>query len=270
MAEETNQNLTGKRKGGTRFPRETLETAAGFAAKLASKTHVSAQPADIIYPGVFNSKVGASTAEIRASALKQFGLMSGTTAAYSATPLAKQLAVAEGAERTRLLRIACLKPAVFAALFKTYHGDRASFANLRQRAGAENVHSEEVGKCVDLFADSAVFASLATRDGDGLRLISELDLEAGDAVKPAAPPTGEAPDEQVEDELGGSDLGAVTDVVTPSGQSSQTSTAQPNPSAQIAHGSARSVVQVRFTLDSSFETEKLAKQLELLKQYGVI
>ena len=76
----------GGRRGGTLFPKINLQKALEYSKKLVAKTHVSAQPADEILPGVFGTS--GPDGQVRASALKQFGLMQGDAKAYEATQLA--------------------------------------------------------------------------------------------------------------------------------------------------------------------------------------
>lgn len=66
----------GGRKGGTRFPQLGLVKALEYCGKLVSKTHTGPQPESIILPGVFNTS--GTVGQVRASALKQYGLLEGT------------------------------------------------------------------------------------------------------------------------------------------------------------------------------------------------
>jgi hypothetical protein len=107
----------GGRKGGTSFPRITLEDAVEYARKLVSKTHVSAQPRDVIYSGVVGTKAGLG--DVRISALRQYGFLGGDNKTnYYADELAKKINSAPPEELTRLYREAALKPTVFKKLLK--------------------------------------------------------------------------------------------------------------------------------------------------------
>ncbi len=90
----------GGRKGGTLYPKIALQDALDYGEKLVSKTHTGAQSATIILPGVFGS--ASNTGKVRASALKQFGLLAGEADAYEATELAKKIVAATQEERTGL------------------------------------------------------------------------------------------------------------------------------------------------------------------------
>jgi hypothetical protein len=131
---EGKDGATGGSKGGLRFPQISLKDAHGYAKKLVSKTHTGSQPASIILTGVFGS--GTNPGKIRASAMKQFGLMDGLAEAYSASSLAKKLVAAPLDEQPTVLRTAVLKPEVFKSLYETFKGDRVSVAKIRQQASS--------------------------------------------------------------------------------------------------------------------------------------
>jgi hypothetical protein len=250
----------GKRKGGARYPRITLLEAVGYGAKLVSKTHISPQPEGIIFPGVFGTKPGGTTGQIRASALKQFGLMEGLSSAYTATKLARDLAAAPQEEREALLRTACLMPPIFRTLFETYHGDEVTLAKVRQQASSSNVHPDEVDNCVAIFVDSATEARLAVRDGDLVRFVAAADAPLATNKNVGADDFGEAEaNDTSKDRVEGS---APTDAERPLGQRDEQT---PPPAVQ-----GRAIIHVNFTLDSSFDTDKLARQLELLRKFGAI
>ena len=96
----------GGRKGGTRFPQINLADAERYCNKLVSKTHNGPQPDNVILPGVFDS--AKVRGKIRASGMKQYGLMQGEAAAYEATSLAKKLAAAPPDEKQQYFEAAFL------------------------------------------------------------------------------------------------------------------------------------------------------------------
>ncbi len=149
----------GGRKGGTLYPKLNLKQALEYSEKLVSKTHTGAQPATTILPGVFAN--AGPVGKVRASALKQFGLLSGDPKAYEATELAKQIMAATPEERPASLRLAFLNAKLFKEIFETYHGDTVTKAKIKQRALNLDVHPESADECVELFVDSAVTAGLA-------------------------------------------------------------------------------------------------------------
>ena len=173
----------GGRKGGTTFPRLNLKQALEYADKLVGKTHTAPQPAKTILPGVFGN--AGPEGGVRASALKQYGLLEGPKSAYQATKLAKDIVAAPQGDLRPLLQHAFLNPKLFMQIFETYHGDLVTKAKIRQRALALKVHPDSADECVNIFIDSAVTAGLGTLDGDSITLVK------ADAVTAAA---GETPD----------------------------------------------------------------------------
>lgn len=238
-------------KGGTRYPRYGLKEAVEWAKKLVSKTHTSPQPADIVYASVVDSK--GPRGEIKVSALKQFGLLDGPKNAYVATDLAKAIAVAPAEELQALYRQAALGPSLFKALFETYHGDEVSLSKLRQRAAELQVHPDNLASAVSIYAASLALAGLATIDGDKL---AHQPAAAGAPVAAVGPADGdENSEEQASadalEERGGADDGGI-EVEPPLG------------------GTPRAVFHVNVNLDASLDTEKLERQLALLKRFGAI
>ncbi len=92
----------GGRKGGALFPKMNLQKALEYGKKLVAKTHIGAQPEDEILPGVFGNS--GPEGKVRASALKQFGLMEGDAKGYKATTLAKEIDAALPDGRAVLLQ----------------------------------------------------------------------------------------------------------------------------------------------------------------------
>jgi hypothetical protein len=155
-----------------------------------------------------------------------------------------------------LYQQAALRPAVFKAIFDTYHGDSVTRAKLKQRAADLKVHPDETESCVDTYVSSLELAGLVTVDGDQVRhsvansisndvASAGLDEENGDDSN-----EGETRDEgnQGTYKLPSADK---------NGEMEET-------------GRPRAVFNVNVTLDSSLDTEKLQKQLELLKRFGAI
>jgi len=267
---KTRQMPKGGRKGGSIFPRVTLNDAVTYARKLVSKTHTSAQPKDVILSGVVGAKGG--TGEVRMSALKQYGFLKGDTKSnFSADDLAKKIAAAPPDELNSLYRQAVLKPAVFKKLFDTFHGDTVSKAKLKQRAADLKVHPDETGTCVDLYISGMTAANLVTIEGDQVKHLASRDVEPTSTVDVEGETGSDTMDDLPEEDAaqdglqGGSDgssaeghaagNGAIADPLTPAGNT------QLGP---------RAVFNVNVTLDSSLDIEKLQKQLELLKRFGAI
>lgn len=252
MAESTARKMPkGGRKGGTTFPRLSLKESFDYAKKLVAKTHTGPQPASIVYPGVFgvSAKEGGE-GDIRKSALLQFGWLKGNREGMIASDFAKKAVAMPENELPAVLRVACLQPKLYKSLFDTYQGSETTKAKIKQQAAALKVHPEVLDDCLRLFVESLEFAKLATVDGEAVKLL---------AVQEATPPTEHADDRDAAPSVGG-------DVQRPDsnpvGASEGGSPVQPP--------SARSVIHVNVNLDSSLDTEKLERQLELLRRYGAI
>jgi hypothetical protein len=256
-ATATKKKLMGGRKGGTTFPRVNLERALQYADKLVSKTHTGALPESTILAGVFGS--AGPDGQVRASALKQYGLMEGKRTAYKATELAKAIDAALDGEKLALLQKSLLSSKLFHKIFETYQNDTVSRAKIRQRAQALKVHPDSADECAGIFMDSAVTAGIATVTGDSITL-----LKAGAIT---APPAAVDDDKAGEFEL--------ADDPEPAQAGNQGGVA-PAPKIDDAQNQAqpsiptKSLVNVNLTVDSSSDPEKLEKQLKLLKQFGLV
>lgn len=260
MSKEPKKQMPkGGRKGGRQFPHLPLKDAVEYAKKLVSKTHTGPQPENIILAGVFGS--GTSKGKIRAAALKQYDLMVGTADAYRASDLAKNIAAAPENEWLPLLQTAALKPPVFKSLYDTFKGDTVTAAKVRQQASHLEVHPDNLEKCVKIFIASAHFAGLGQRNGDDIILDAEVTQKA---------PSEEAPIEMAEpNECLASQNGSKSE-----NTGNHTNDAANSPAPQLPPAtsptSGRAVIHVNIDLDSSLDTEKLAKQLALLRSYGAL
>jgi len=248
----------GGRRGGTTFPRVDLEQAVGYARKLVSKTHTAAQPADIVLAGVFGAK--SEIGEVRAAALRQFGLLDGNPRGYFATELAKKIMAATKDDLPNLLHESLLKPGLFKKLFDTFCNDNVSRSRVRQQALSLKVHPESVDECTDLFVTSAVFAGLAQENGDSVSF-----HPAGARL----PVTG--PDARPEQyaELPDADTGKEsTETVTP-GELGGTEASQGVARAdKVVKGRGRADISIQ--IDPSMDPEKLDKLLNVLRKYDQI
>lgn len=242
-----------KKKGGAVFPRIALKDAVEYAEKLVTKTHTGPKTPDILFPGVFNAK--GPRGAIRASALKQYGMMEGTrSGGYRATSAAKDLVHSSGAERREKLGIAVLRPKVFAGLFDTFRGDEVSLGKVRQQAANLNVHPDNLEACAELFLSSLEYAGLAAVEGDRW-LIGDREV---------------SPDEVDRDEDRGASEGPRDDDDREGASESVANDESESPGGGDVPERGRAVIQVNVTLDSSLDTEKLQKQLELLRRYGAL
>jgi hypothetical protein len=242
----------GGRKGGTLFPKIDLPQALEYSKKLVGKTHTGAQAAKTVLPGVFGSSTGPG--RVRASALKQYGLMKGESDAYEASELAKQIGAAPQEDQGPLLRRAFLQPKVFKDIYDTFHGDSVGKPKIRQQALALKVHPESADECVEIFVQSAIAAGLGRLEGE---LVS---LAAG--VAAATPP--EAGNETATEGESVSAHGAETEPpATPAAPDEAAYSPRPTTGAKPGFS-------VTLNVDSSSDPDKLQKQLELLRRYGLI
>lgn len=269
-AKNVRQMPKGGRKGGSVFPRVALADALGYAKKLVSKTHTGPQTRDVVLMGVIGSK--HDKGEIGMSALKQYGLMTGDTKSnFSADDLAKKISAAPAEELVPLYRRAALRPAVFKALFETYHGDTVSKAKLKQRAADLKVHPDETGNCVDLYVASMATAQLVTIAGEQI-----THLASAEATAPAVPLAEEVDDNASEADTLVSDDSALLvtaegPLVVPPDGAAMGAKSNAGAVRDIDGGTApRAVFNVNVTLDASLDVEKLEKQLALLRRYGAL
>ncbi len=233
----------GKVKGGARFPRHSLEQALPWIKKLVSKTHGGPMPADMIMAGVVEAK--GPRGEIKISALRQFDLIEGDTKGYSHTSLAKKIAHAPEDELPALLKQAALTPTLFKNAFDTFQGDQVSISKIRQRFAELNVHPDNAGECVEKYVETLEFAKLGVRVGDDFRHASPSEeSREQDGL--------EIPEEDRKYRDDQQDSGFNQDYFT---------------EPKTNH---RAAIQISVNLDSSLDTEKLERQLMLLKKYGAI
>jgi hypothetical protein len=263
----------GGRKGGTSFPRVSLADSLGYAKKLLAKTHTGPQPQDVIFAGVVGAKSG--TGQVRISALKQYGLLKGDAKAnYTAEELAKQIGGAPQDELQPLLRKAALRPAVFKKVFDAFHGDVVTKAKLRQRVIDLHVHPEEADTCVSLYISGMTTAGLVAVDGDKVAHVASKDVDKAIPTATCDQSADSEPDkhehkepEAVESDSAEIDLPAQR---TAPENGSEGDANKGSRSQQAPSSAPRAVFHVNVTLDSSLDTEKLQKQLELLKRFGAL
>jgi hypothetical protein len=254
----------GGRKGGSSFPRINLQSAVGYAKRLVSKTHNAPQSKDIIYSGVLDGK--GSNGNIKISALKQYGFITGDAkAGFSASEDARKLVAAPADELLPHYCAAVLRPKIFKALFDTYHGDAVTRAKLKQRAAALHVHPDETETCVDIYLQSAQLAGLVTSEDDMFHHVADSQV-SGQAITKTEQ---EEPDGSGKPDEPGT---ATADRAAP--MAAIPSQQNPDPPASTTGKGdpdrPRAIFNINVNLDSSLDTEKLQKQLELLKKFGAI
>lgn len=252
MAEKEKQKPPkGGRKGGTLFPKIGLKKAVEYNKKLVSKTHTAPQAEAVILPGVFNNN--GPDGKVRASALRQFGLLNEDKAKMEALELGKNIASSPAEELKPLLQDACLKPKIFKQLFETFKGDSVSSAKLKQQAIKLNVHPDSADDCITIFLNSLQYCGLAQADGDNFLLSNSVNVK----TKIEEDDIQDIPED---DEEGNQEQEAETEEEVKNDNGGKIKT--------IKKGS--SPIQVNLTLDSTMDSDKLEKFLKLLKNYGAI
>lgn len=251
--------LKGGRKGGALFPKINLEQALGYAKKLVAKTHTGPQPERTILPGVFGNS--GPIGKVRASALKQYGLLEGTVAAYKATQLAKDIDAALEEDLPPRSQGAFLRAKIFKQLFETFHGDTVSKAKIEQRAKGLKVHPTSADECARLFIDSAVTAKLGTLNGDSIALVKAGEITPGEA----SPEVEDVTEVETHEEEPAATVAAATNPPDPAKRSGSGTPPEPE-----KPGAEKPAVTLSLTVDPTSDPEKLEKQLKLLRQYGVI
>jgi len=257
---ETKKILKGVRKGGTRFPQINLHKALEYAKRLVSKTHNGPQPEQTILVGVFNNK--GSAGQIRASALKQYGLMEGDTGeGYVSSQLAREIVAAVPEERDVLAQKAFLTSKLFKQIYDTLQPDTVSRARVRQVVISAKVHPDSADKCVACFIDGAIHAGLGSLDGENIILTN--------ADTFVAPPSLAENDEEVEDteeQVEETEQKYEGDKPQATSSVPKNGGAEHRQAAELPQGDVR----VNLTVDSSSDPDKLEKQLKLLRQYGLL
>ena len=236
----------GGRKGGTLFPKINLKQSLEYAKKLVSKTHTGAQPEKTILPGVFGN--AGPGGKVRASALKQYGLLEGAVDAYKATKLSKDIDAAPDEDRPPLLQRALLNSKLFSQIFETFHGDTVSKAKIEQRAKGLNVHPESAAEC------------LGTLSGDSIVL-----LKAGSTSPAVGPIDADDVQDEIQEEK---NKGPEDEHVGETGSVGKN--VNETGSQKLVKQGAKPGVTLTLTVDPSSDPDKLEKQLKLLRHYGMI
>lgn len=210
-------------------------------------------------PGVFGSL--STPGKVKASALIQFGLLEGDTDAYQATQLAKDVIAAPKDERQELLVRAFENVRVFKLLYETFRNDTISKSKIRQQVLAAKVHLDNADDCVELFTKSLLDAGLGTENGDSVTVLSgpvpKTKIVVGDEALEESSQNFEEAEDAEDSEANSIDSSVATD-----------GTEQMHRQQEARSGKA--AVTVNFNVDSSLDTDKLQKQLALLKRFGVI
>lgn len=251
----------GGRLGGSVFPRVNLKKAIEYATKLVSKTQTGRQSYETVLVGVLGNK--GSAGRVRLSALRQYGFVDGDQkSGFEASQPAKDLIAATPEELREHRRAAALKPKIFREIFTTFHGDPVTRAKIRQRALQLDVHPEIVDSCVETYIESLALAELVALEGDDVKHVAAAEVHT--TKPPSADHQNDVSGEP--SELQGEEEGTSS----PLGKDESPPDQPVDPLARSATLGPRAVFQINVSLDASLDTEKLEKQLALLKRYGAL
>lgn len=249
-------NLEGKRgkKGGTQFPRYSLEHLLPHLKNLASKTHTNAININQLNAGVFGLGAKSPTGKIKSSALKQFGLIAGDYSKLKGTELTSQITNSDGEERIKHLQKAFKNVSVFVNAMHTFQNSKTDRVKIGQYAVSTlKIHPDMKDDFVTILIESANAAGLCTIEGNS---VSFYTLSTPDTDKDENEPAD------------------IDDDNTDSENSSDTQQSE-NPTQTDLSSSNRksgkvSNINVNIDVDPSMDPEKLEKLLKLLKNYGAI
>ncbi len=248
------------RKGGAQFPHIDLEKALAYAKKLVSKTHNGPLPASSIFAGVFGASHGRG--QVRAAAMKQYGLLEGLPSAYKASSLAIAIDAAPLEEQSGLAQQALLKPKVFRQIYETFQNDTTSKARIEQRVKGLKVHPESASECTNLFIASALAAQVASMDGDSVTIKSAANSTPSEASD------DEDQNGHVED---GAQAGADEEEAIGENSEGKATERTEGPSTpKRQQKGSQATVNLNLSVDSTTDPDKLEKQLSLLKKFGML
>ena len=241
------------RKGGTKFPRYSVEHLEPLLKDLVSKTHTNSITIAQLNAGVFKVGSNSDKGKIKSSALKQFKLLSGDYKAFNATELASQIVLSEGTQKTAALQTAFFNVSVFKNTYETYKGgsttDKQKIGNYASQT--LKIHPDLRDEFVKIFSESAKEAKLCTDNG------TTLDFNLPVSANTDLPSIEEEESTTHAEEHDASNGASVNDE-------------SPQPTHISRKSGPISNVSINIDIDPSMDPEKLEKQLKLLKAYGVI
>jgi hypothetical protein len=134
-----------------------------------------------------------------------------------------------------------------------------SLIKLKQRAVELNVHPDNADQCISLYVESLSLAGLLSEHGDKI-----VHVRAGENL----PISADSPDDVIRDDEHdlGSDVPTEMDNATDKGQDFRELNLDDDEDTRPP----RAIFNVNVSLDSSLDTDKLEKQLALLKRFGAI
>ncbi|HWJ25832.1 MAG TPA: hypothetical protein VNS32_04765 [Flavisolibacter sp.] len=255
----------GGKKGGARFPNYSLKQVLPNLKELVSKTHGGKTIAiQQLNAGVFKLKPNSSDGKIKFSSLKQYGLADGDYSSIVSKDLASKIEFATGEEKNSLICEAFFNVPLFKNTFDTFHGDTTPKPKIKAYCVSTlNVHPDSSDKFLESLVESAEVAKLCTITGEDITFINAKDVEAKTS-KSEVNIGDEDPDEDFDEaEDSGTDIDEEDDEEIPQGE--------PKPNGSFKKNRAvRDLSNINIQIDSHTDHEKLAKQLKVLRQYGLL
>lgn len=256
---EKNENLKKRgRKGGTPFPRYSLSHMNAFLKALISKTHTATINMDQLSAGVFGIGAKSDIGKIKASAMKQFGLLEGDYTKFKAPELATKIEMSEGVEKITLLQQAFFNVKVFKNAFDTFKNSTIDKGKISQYAVSTlKIHPDMKDEFVKVLVESVEISGLGKSNGNAVTFEQPT-------IKTETKPESKSEDESPDNNNGENDQS--NDDTKNNGAPSEEASSM-NSSRQTGK---LSNINVNIDVDPSMDPEKLEKLLKLLKNYGAI
>lgn len=238
----------GGKKGGTQFPRYSLKNLVPYLKPLISKTHSATINIEQLNAGVFHIGAKSLAGKVKASALKQFGLIEGDYQKYSSTELASSIAISENGDQKKHLQAAFDRVKLFVNVYNTFQNSKVEKGKIAQYAVSTlKVHPDFKDEFVKVLIESAEVSEIAKVDGANVlferaRFIENVH-ESDDEV-----------DTEDEDDLDSSEEQGDSD----------------EPIKNIKKRGSMSNISINIDVNASMDPEKLEKLLKLLKGYGAL
>lgn len=237
-------------KGGTRFPQDSLANIVRYIKGLCSKTHI--KPIDInqLNSGVFGLGASSATGKVKSSSMKQYGLLDGGYKGFSASKLAKEINMASPEEKIKYYKKAFMNVSIFKKTFETFQNSTVDKSKISKYAvNPMKVHPDKAKLFSQIFIDSAKIAGLCSVKGD------EVSFEMAPYVEKEV---------QNENEL----LNELENENTQPENENQDFHEEKSNSKNPLVESKNPNLEIK--IDPSLDPEKLEKQLQVLKKFGLI
>lgn len=235
----------GKAKGGTRFPRYALDAVVDNIPSFLTKVHTGPITVQELSSGVFKLGASSSAGRVRLAAMKHFGLAAGTYKEITATDLSRRIGSTSGDARLPYLQQAFFNVEPFKKVFDVFTGETVTKERIGEYAYSPlKVHPDNRDEFAKVFAASATAAGLAAIDGDQISLVPPQEV--------LLPSVGEA---EIKPSADREEVGVGEEKGLPFPLRTGRRAVPPN---------------ITIAIDPTLDPEKLEKQLEVLKRYGLI